>query len=137
MLNIALTEMPSAEAATLRRKVLQRFAPEGVERRFAWEYLQDKVSFQDAEAWRWLGEYIGHTPAVLFFDDHDEATVFRFEDGHDIVTIIAECFAFEFYVTNPAVEYLLCFNHHDYLIAAGAAKKWLEKRISVEAGTQH
>ncbi len=31
----------------------------------------------------------------------------------------------EFYLTNTLTDYLLCFNHHDYLIACGRAREWL------------
>lgn len=30
-----------------------------------------------------------------------------------------------FYLTNASTDYLLCFNHHDYLIACGAAREWV------------
>lgn len=38
-------------------------------------------------------------------------------------------FNVEFYVTNKNNEYLLCFNHHDVLIACGDATEWIKNRF--------
>ncbi|MEO6457793.1 MAG: hypothetical protein ABIO92_05915 [Chloroflexia bacterium] len=60
----------------------------------------------------------------------------EFEQGTQISRVLGECFNFEFYVTNPEVEYILCHNHHDFLVATGTATSWLlqnEKQISEEA----
>ncbi|WP_346768745.1 DUF6756 family protein [Paenibacillus sp. HB172176] len=37
-------------------------------------------------------------------------------------------FNVEFYITNKRCDYLLCFNHHDYLIACGEAINWIKDR---------
>ena len=32
--------------------------------------------------------------------------------------------SFEFYLTNRDTTYLVCFNHHDFLIGTGEATQW-------------
>jgi hypothetical protein len=39
----------------------------------------------------------------------------------DIRDVIGECFGFEYYVVPKGLEWLLCENHHDILIAVGDA----------------
>lgn len=41
-------------------------------------------------------------------------------------------FNVEFYVTNKNNEYLLCFNHHDVLIACGDATEWIKKYENIQ-----
>src|SRR5258708_101322 len=135
-LDLTVVQMPKADGVALKHKAFERFAPAGLGHRFAWEHFQDSVSFRSENAWQLIGEYVGHAPAILFVDDRDDTGVFRFENGHDIVAVLGDCFRFEFYVTNSETECLLCENRHDYLIAAGAAKRWLEKRITATAGSQ-
>lgn len=51
--------------------------------------------------------------------------MFEFTHRRDIVAVLAECTGFEFYLTDVEATFLLCFNHHDVLIAAGDARPWL------------
>ena len=39
----------------------------------------------------------------------------------DIRDVIGECFGFEYFVTPKDLDWLLCENHHDVLIAVGDA----------------
>lgn len=95
-----------------------------------WERFIDDVSVCDENAWSWVGEYVGDEKALMFFPGK-ENIVIGFANGKDVVTILENSFGFEFYITNAATDYVLCFNHHDYLIACGKAVKWLKiKAIS-------
>ncbi len=51
--------------------------------------------------------------------------MFELAHGRDAVAILEECTGFEFYLTNVEAKFLVCFNHHDFLIAAGDAAPWL------------
>jgi hypothetical protein len=97
----------------------------GNTRRFMWERLLDATGVQFPEGWRRLADFLGTAPALLLFDPHDEKTYFEFDSGVDIPRVIEECFGFEFYVTDRQTSFLLCFNHHDFLIGAGAARAWV------------
>jgi hypothetical protein len=51
--------------------------------------------------------------------------MFALARRRDAVAVLAESTGFEFYLTDIDATFLLCFNHHDFLIAAGDARPWL------------
>jgi hypothetical protein len=63
----------------------------------------------------------------MFFNLPDEKAAFTFNKGDDVVSVLSETYGFEFYLTNRCAEYLICFNHHDVLIACGSAIELLSK----------
>ena len=139
--NSKVTELPLSECNDVRARVLRKFIserdmpPAGFSTRRRqdtwplWESLQDMVSVQNAEAWRWVSDFVGHTSTIMFFNEDETQSMFRFVDGSQVVAVLGECYPFEFYLTNDATAYLLCFNHHDFLIAAGTAALWLEQQL--------
>ncbi len=48
-----------------------------------------------------------------------------FLNGKDAAAVLADCFGFEVYFTNPAVDFFLAHKHHDSVIACGTAMDWL------------
>lgn len=62
----------------------------------------------------------------MFFNPSDEKKIYSFPKGDDVVAILSETYGYEYYITNRAVDYLLCFNHHDVLITCVNAKEWLK-----------
>ena len=123
-LQVPVAALSQEEASTIRERVLERYT-ESDRRGALWERLRDVVSVQNADAWKWLGDYAGDDAGVLFFNAEDESEIFEFEHRRDIVSALTECTGFEFYVTNRESSFVLCFNHHDFLIAAGDARTWL------------
>lgn len=91
-----------------------------------WERFNDFVGVIDKDAWQWLEEFIGSNKCILFFNPSDEKRAYLFKSGKEVVSVIEELFNVEFYVTNTETEYLLCFNHHNCLMALGNAIDWLE-----------
>lgn len=72
----------------------------------------------------YLDKLIDDTETVYFFVNEtvNEADKFWFYQGQvkPIQTIIAEaCYIDELYLVSKKYEWLLCFNHHDILIATG------------------
>lgn len=92
-----------------------------------WEALAEKTSCWYREAWRWIAEYLDRE-SILFFAPG--SAVFELSDGVELVDVIGECSCFEFYVTDRALSFVLCFNDHDFLIASGDARSWLDRRIA-------
>jgi hypothetical protein len=92
----------------------------------------EEVSVQDGSAWRWVAEFVADAPCILLWDPHDEVDAIRFENGRDLVAVLEEMYLTEFYVTDDEATYLICFNHHDYLIAEGRAVGWLRHRAKQE-----
>lgn len=123
----SLRELSPQESAHIRAQLRMKFAKGGVSS-VLWEDLGESVAVQHAASWRWVDDFVKGMPTILLFDEREERTMFAFQDGSLLVPTLEEAYAFEFYLTDPATEYLLCFNHHDFLIASGAARRWLEER---------
>ncbi len=55
--------------------------------------------------------------------------MFELKARSKLSLLLGETYPFEVYLTDELVDFVLCFNHHDYLIATGRAKEWLTRRI--------
>lgn len=122
-----IEEVPPPEAQAILDRAIQLYA-RGRYSGYLWKDLEDPVAVQDPNAWRWIAEFVGNEPCVLFFDRDEESETFRVVDGSSLTMLLSETVGFEFYVTDDEVRYVLCFNHHDYLIAAGKAASWLASK---------
>jgi hypothetical protein len=91
-----------------------------------WERFVKDVSIQDANAWTWLGEFTENNSVIMFFDKEQDTSGILFEKGTCLVPVLRECTGFEFYLTNQEGDYIICFNHHDFLIGVGSAFNWIE-----------
>jgi hypothetical protein len=94
---------------------------------FLWESFTEQFGVMDENAWKWIREIVRDEPILMFFNPEDEVHAFKFDNASDVEAILAETFGFEFYLTNKATEYVLCFNHHNVLIACGKAIEWLKE----------
>lgn len=126
-LKISTGKLSIAATEELIKSIYMKYASDK-KRELLWENLVDTISVCNKDAWRWISDFIGDSDAIMFFNLADEKSSFLFSKGDDIVSILSETYGFEFYITNYNTEYLLCFNSHDYLIACGNAKQWLENR---------
>ena len=54
--------------------------------------------------------------------------MFKLKARSKLSLLLGETYPFEVYLTDELVDFVLCFNHHDYLIATGRAKAWLAGR---------
>jgi hypothetical protein len=52
-------------------------------------------------------------------------SVWKFRNGSDLLRVLEDCPALEFYVSDEEASYLLCSNHHDFVIGWGAASQWV------------
>jgi hypothetical protein len=126
-LNVSISELSSDESQKIRDNVIQKFAQENENP--LWEYLNDSVATQNPESWRWIGEFVGNEEVIMFFNPAETNSFFSFQNGSQVVPVLEHAPSFEFYLTNARADYLICFNHHDYLIVSGAAQEWLEKKL--------
>lgn len=119
-----IREYSNIEGNCVINYIYQKYSSQ-LDQRPLWERLINSVSVQDPDAWKWIEGFVGSKEAILFFNPSDEQTVFALPNGKALTDILSETFNIEFYITNKAGDYLLCFNHHDYLIACGNAENWL------------
>lgn len=93
---------------------------------FIWDGLISAAYLHDPQGWLKTGDFIEENPCLLLISDGYERKAFRFLNGSDLVKLLNNTFAFEFYITDEQYSYLICFNHHDCLIGCGNALTWIE-----------
>jgi hypothetical protein len=127
-LNTPIEELSHQESERIGILASNKFA--GGAKRNLWEHFESSVSIQNQDAWKWIEDYVENRQVLMFFElDNDEA-VFLFPNASSIVSVLEKTANFEFYLTDTEATYIICFNHHNYLIASGAAEGWLTKRIT-------
>jgi len=78
-----------------------------------------------SDGWEIIPTFVGNTACCMFLDG--AGTVWKFSDGSDLLRVLKECPALEFYICDQDASYLLCSNHHDFIIGWGAAKSWVDR----------
>lgn len=124
---IGVRELDEAERTRLLDDVFAKYT-RGY--RYSWamwesKFFAEHVGLRAEDGWRWCGDLVGSQEVVLFFNSSDDKAMFMVAGGDDLVNILGEMPRREFYLTNASTDYLLCFNHHDYLIACGATREWM------------
>lgn len=125
-LSIQYEEIPEEKVNEIRARIAARFTIEGkIGSGPLWERLAPAASVRHREGWSLLaqGPFV---KSVLFFDAQEERHGFSFLHRKDLVAVLAETFGFEFYLSDEECSFVVAFNHHDYLIGAGAATDWVE-----------
>lgn len=126
-LGINVRELEKVEEARVMDNV---FALYTQGHRYSWamwdsRFFAESVGRQSEDAWRWCGDFVGNSAVLLFFNLSDEESMFEVVGSGALIQLIGEMFHVEFYLTDESNSYLLCYNHHSFLIACGAAREWL------------
>lgn len=122
-LGLNVERLPPNETDDVFRILRDRFADSTSDLPL-WETIDDHVSRKRANGWQDVGEYVGDASCLLV-TEKDGPEVYRVSSGKDLTNLLTECPGFEFYVTNDDYDFLLCHNHHDYLIGTGGAAEWV------------
>lgn len=122
----SVRQIAQEEADELRNNTIDKFANGKRDALFIWEGFADAVSIHADDGWQWLTTLPEKNSLFLFFSTREERSVFEFRKPIDIVRTLDDAFGFEFYITNLASEFIVCFNHHHYLIATGTMTSWLK-----------
>jgi hypothetical protein len=125
--------LDAGETDRLIEQLRRRYAANGSST-FLWEDIRSRVSVRDAEAWRWIGDFLASESTIMLIINESPVAI-EFVNGNQVTSLLDDTYGFEFYLINRALEYLLCFNHHDVLIAAGSAVDWLRERKQGGAGS--
>lgn len=83
----------------------------------------DHASLLRSDGWERIADYVGDCACVMFVGH--PAQGFAFETGAQLRATLGETPRMEFLVLDKALTYALFANHHDFLLAWGAAKLWL------------
>lgn len=124
LLNIEVKEIDASLKEKMLMSICEKYLMDKIKFPL-WERLNDAQSKSDEEAWKWVEDFIGDEKVTLFFNPSDEEGAYLLNSGKDVVSILGEMYNVEFYLTDEETSYLLCFNHHDVLLASGNAKAWL------------
>ena len=114
-----------AESQAYRQAIFEKF---GAGRPYwrLWNTLINAVAVQDTAGWMKLGAFMPATPVILLVDHSSYPCGFWLTRGQDVVPILSETSHFEFSITNPEMDFVICFNAYDMLIACGTATGWLQ-----------
>lgn len=75
------------------------------------------------DGWERITDYVGRRPCLLFLEGAQ--TIWRLNNGPDLLRVLKECPRLEFYVCDGQAGYLLCANDHDVVIGWGEAAEWV------------
>jgi len=123
LIGYQISELNSESMVGFRNLVEQKFAKPGSS--FLWSRFREPASIYDPDGWKQISHFVGQQTILLFFDVREEPSIFIIENGDTLQKILAECPNFEFYVSDNACTFVLCHNHHDYLIGTGSAYEWI------------
>ena len=95
-------------------------------RRWWWEAFQDvptaQTHFPDGTGWRHLNRIVPPKSGLVWFVvESDPAFVLCEATVEAVQSVIGECWAFEYYVVSRSLDWLVCENHSDVVIAIGEA----------------
>jgi hypothetical protein len=90
-----------------------------------WDKLDAPDGILNPDGWKLIPFFVGIENCLLI--TASASVVWRLGSGKDLMLILQECPPFEFYVADIAFNYLVCFNHHDYLIGWGDARLWVNQ----------
>jgi hypothetical protein len=122
---VSASILDQVELEGLRRTIEGKFA-DSQKALPLWERFRDSVGKRRCDGWEKVCEFAANSEVILFFDESEEVSVWRFSTGPALRKVLAECPAMEFYVTNTNADYVLCHNHHDFIVGVGSCKQWIE-----------
>ncbi|MDA9505026.1 hypothetical protein XI09_10005 [Bradyrhizobium sp. CCBAU 11386] len=83
------------------------------------------VGRQKPDGWELIPKYVGTSQCLMFLEG--ARSIWKFSCGTDLLRVLEDCPALEFYVCDEEASYLLCSNHHDFIVGWGAALPWVAR----------
>jgi hypothetical protein len=90
-----------------------------------WDDKTGSDGQQRADGWKLIPTYVGVRTCLMFLGGAD--IVWKFRNSSDLLRVLNECPPLEFYVCDQDASYLLCHNHHDFIIGWGVARSWVDR----------
>lgn len=88
-----------------------------------WDDDAAPVGHLRPDGWELIPGFVGDVGCLLILPGAHN--LWKFRDGDDLLRVLKECPAFEFYVCDEDASYLVCSNHHDFIIGWGSALPWV------------
>lgn len=107
----------------LKKSIYEKYIDSNLTGSFLWERFKRELqsSVCNTNAWMLIGKLVDEKQCILII--FEEKIAFEFQTPDDLINVISETYLLDdFYVTNHSCSYLICNNHHDYLICCGNAR---------------
>ncbi len=118
-----VNELSLKNCTLLRNKIEVTYAVPGTTS--LWERLKKQAFFHDTDGCIEIANWVGNRSVILFFDLCEDASMFDFKDGKDLLNVFNHSFVSEFYLSDEQATFFFCLNHHDFIIGAGTAYSWI------------
>lgn len=126
-IGVSFSLIDKVKALQIKARLAPKFTDEGNHpKRLSWQNLKNVKSIHDPDAWELIEEFAPREEVILFIDPSEEEVMWCFNNGTDLVAVLAECIPFPFCVISGNADYMLCFDDHDCLIGVGTAADWIE-----------
>lgn len=122
--------LDAESARALAGEVGRKFASPAGCGAFMWERFAPSYSVRDPDGWKWIGALVDRKPLTLLFMEDEQWQAVELPGGVELTTCLRECPGFEFFVVDQSLDFVLCFNHHDHVVAAGTAVPLLRGRAA-------
>jgi len=126
-LGVGASALAPQESDVVHRNIATRYGDSG-DGWPLWDGRTEYPAIHDPAAWRLIADFVDDQPCLLLWEPSTERAVVRIERGQDLIRVLDEVHHGELYVTDPALSFMFCFNHHDFLVAGGDAATWLQAR---------
>lgn len=123
--NIPMEILELEQMQKIKSSICQKYISKS-KSSFLWDKFINSSVVNNKDGWELIADFVGQEKCLMFFDDCEDRSVIAINEGEDLHKLLYETYGFEFYITNYATEYLICFNHHDCLIGCGTAKNWVD-----------
>ena len=126
MVGQAFSSLAPAEVIRIVEAIRKRYTHHDNLHAYLWEDFENSVSIRNSAGWEIACDYPVEEP-LLIFQEGSKFSAFRFANQDAVRQVLAESPGFEFFLTDDECSFVMCFNHHDYLIGVGACRNWLSQ----------
>jgi hypothetical protein len=117
------TVLDAAQRQAIIARLRERLGVD-VAARAPWDSPSAPQGRQRHDGWRLVPTQVGAAPCVVLLAGAE--TMWSLASGSDLLRILTEAPALEFYVCDQDATYLLCSNDHDVVIGWGTASAWVD-----------
>jgi hypothetical protein len=122
-----LSEFSPEDSNKIRKDLETKFCRDS-EQFGLWERIVSPFAVCQKHSWEWLEEFLLQKNFLFFYEENRDSIIYQFSKTNLLSEFLNEIPIQVFYVSNASLDYLICYNDHDYLIAAGTAEPWLRNK---------